>query len=212
VSQLAPASSRRGFAAWHPSGGSCRTVAEDEALVALSFADLLEAEGYDAILAADSEDVLMAARRSGDAFGALVTDLDMPRMRGEDLIRAVCADRPALPIVVVTGSPPRGGQEESRCRAGGHRPFLSLLKPAGSGEPASAVRRATTAQPDADSTAAAAAVPRVEPAMKLLWPGERCRRSGASAVPGWHRTSPPDPEVRRPLPARSAAAAPPRPA
>ena len=67
---------------------------KDEALVALSFADLLEAEGYDAILAADGEDVLMAARRSGDAFGALATDLNMPRMRGDDLIRAVCADRP----------------------------------------------------------------------------------------------------------------------
>ena len=33
----------------------------------------------------------------------------MPRMKGEDLIRAIRIDRPGLPIVVVTGSAPSGG-------------------------------------------------------------------------------------------------------
>ncbi len=83
-------------------------VAEDEALIALSLADLLEAEGYDVALAPDGADALDTARELGDALGVLVTDLTMPRMGGEDLIRALRAERPGLPVVVVTGSAPFG--------------------------------------------------------------------------------------------------------
>ena len=142
-------------------------LAEDEALIALSLADLLETEGYDVVLAPDGADALDAARRLGDALGVLVTDLNMPRMGGEDLIRAVRAERPGLPIVVVTGSAPFGGVEELRRRAGGHGPLLLLLKPADCGEMAAALRRAVaaraaTARAAADHTAAAAqAVPRM---------------------------------------------------
>ena len=57
-------------------------------------------------------EALDAARRLGDALGALVTDLNMPRLGGEDLIRAVRAERPGLPVVVVTGSAPFGGAED----------------------------------------------------------------------------------------------------
>ena len=81
-------------------------LAEDEPLIARSFADLLEAEGYEVALAPDGADALDAARRLGDALAVLVTDLNMPRMGGEDLIRALRAERPGLPVVVVTGSPP----------------------------------------------------------------------------------------------------------
>ena len=94
-------------------------VAEDEALIALSLADLLEAEGHEAVFAADGVDALAAAGRLGDAIGVLVTDLNMPRMGGEDLIRALRADRPDLPVVVVTGSaPPSGEVSASRATSG----------------------------------------------------------------------------------------------
>src|SRR5918998_1481105 len=116
-------------------------VAEDEALIALSLADLLEAEGYDVALAPDGADALDAARRMGDGLQALVTDLNMPRMGGEDLIRALRAERPGLPVLVVTGSAPFGGAEALRRRAGGHGPLLLLLKPPHYAELASAGRR-----------------------------------------------------------------------
>ncbi len=54
-------------------------LAEDEALIALSLADLLEAEGHEVVLAPDGADALAAARRLGDGLGVLVTDLNMPR-------------------------------------------------------------------------------------------------------------------------------------
>ena len=84
-------------------------LAEDEALIALSLADLLEAEGHEVAIARDGADALDAARRLGDALDVLVTDLNMPRMGGEDLIRALRAERPGLPVVVVPGSAPFGG-------------------------------------------------------------------------------------------------------
>ena len=141
-------------------------VAEDEALIALSLADLLEAEGHDVTVTADGVDALAAAGRLGNALRALVTDLNMPRMGGEELIRALHAERPGLPVVVVTGSAPFGGVEALRRHAGGHGPLLLLLKPADCGELAAAVRRAiamSAAQQD-DSSAAPGGVPRHEPA------------------------------------------------
>ena len=130
-------------------------VAEDEALIALSLADLLEAEGHDVALALDGAEALEAARRLGDALCVLVTDLNMRLMRGEDLIRALRAERPGLPVVVVTGSAPFGGAEELRRRAGGHGPLQMLLKPADCDELAAALRRAVA------EGAAAEAVPRL---------------------------------------------------
>ena len=137
-------------------------VAEDEALIALSLADLLEAEGYDVVLAPDGADALEAARRLGDALAALVTDLNMPRMGGEDLIRALRAERPGLPVVVVTGSAPLGGAEELRRHAGGDGLLLLLLKPADCGELAAALRcaiAANDAREDADRAAGPVGAP-----------------------------------------------------
>jgi CheY-like chemotaxis protein len=104
-------------------------IAEDEALVALSLADLLEAEGYAVDLAPDGAKALQAARRLGDDLAVLVTDLNMPEMDGEALIRALRAERPGLPVVVVTGSPPWGGVEALRRHGGGHGPLVLLHKP-----------------------------------------------------------------------------------
>jgi CheY-like chemotaxis protein len=120
-------------------------LAEDEPLIARSFADLLEAEGYDVDLAPDGVDALDAARRLGDGLDALVTDLRMPRMGGEDLIRMLRSERPGLPVVVVTGSPPLGGEEALRRCAGGDGPVLLLRKPACCGQLAAALRRAVAA-------------------------------------------------------------------
>ncbi len=132
-------------------------VAEDEALIALSLADLLEAEGHEVALAPDGADALDAARRLGDTLDVLVTDLNMPWLGGEDLIRALRAERPGLPVVVVTGgSAPFGGADELRRRAGGHGPLQLLLKPADCGELAAALRRA-----------AAAGAPGAEPRLAL---------------------------------------------
>ena len=120
-------------------------VAEDEALIALSLADLLEAEGHDVHLAPDGLTALAAARSLGSDLDVLVTDLNMPGMTGEDLIRALSADWPSLPVVVVTGSAPPDGLEAVRRQSGGHRPLTLLHKPFASATLVSALRDAAAA-------------------------------------------------------------------
>ena len=104
-------------------------IAEDEALVALSLSDLLETEGYHVSVAADGAAALVEARRLGDTLDALMTDLNMPHMSGEDLIRALRSEWPGLPVVVVTGSAPPGGAEALQRYGGGHGPLALLHKP-----------------------------------------------------------------------------------
>ena len=104
-------------------------IAEDEALVAMSLQDLLEADGHEVELAFDGVAALAAARRLGTALDVLVTDLNMPHLGGEALIRNLRAEQPDLPVVVVTGSPPRGGATELREGSGGRGPLVLLHKP-----------------------------------------------------------------------------------
>ncbi len=104
-------------------------IAEDEAAIALSLADLLEGEGYAVTATGDGIEALAEAERLGDSLDALVTDLNMPHMSGEELIRALRSGRPELPVLVVTGSAPPGGLEELRRHGGGTGPMALLHKP-----------------------------------------------------------------------------------
>lgn len=104
-------------------------IAEDEAAIALSLADLLEEEGYAVTAASDGVEALAEAERLGGTLDALVTDLNMPHMNGEDLIHAIRSSRPELPVLVVTGSAPPGGLEELQRHGGGTGPMALLHKP-----------------------------------------------------------------------------------
>lgn len=103
-------------------------LAEDEALLAGLLGDLLAAEGFEVILAADGLEALeRAGRRHVDV---LLTDLDMPRLGGRELIRRLRTDRPGLPVVVMSGRLPSDG---GRALFGGHtspvEPIVLLAKP-----------------------------------------------------------------------------------
>jgi CheY-like chemotaxis protein len=104
-------------------------VAEDEALIALSLADLLEAEGCEVHLAMDGAAAMATALSLGCTLDLLITDLNMPGMTGEDLIRCLRFERPLLPVLVITGSAPAGGAEELRRQGGGEGPLSLLHKP-----------------------------------------------------------------------------------
>lgn len=122
-------------------------IAEDEALVALSLGDTLEADGHEVELAFDGAAALKAARRQGVSLDVLVTDLNMPSLSGEALIHALRTERPSLPIVVVTGSPPPGGADELHRNGGGHGLLILLNKPIDYAALVGAVRRAVAARP-----------------------------------------------------------------
>lgn len=101
-------------------------LAEDEALLAMFFRDELEASGCEVVWAPNGLKALEQAER-GASFDVLVTDLNMPHVRGEELIRRLRRTRPRLPVVVVTGTPPAQGAAE--LNAEGDGPLILLVKP-----------------------------------------------------------------------------------
>jgi len=100
-------------------------LVEDELLAAKALEECLADAGFTVTLAADGLAALEAARLG--AFDILLTDLRMPRLDGTQLIRRLRADRPALPVVVMTGDVPDDWDTEVARE--GEGPTRLLLKP-----------------------------------------------------------------------------------
>ncbi|PGH58614.1 hypothetical protein CRT60_05600 [Azospirillum palustre] len=76
-------------------------IAEDETLVALAMAFVLESEGYRVTVACNGAEAVEAD--VDDPADILITDMRMPVMDGAALIRTIRERRPELPIIVVSG-------------------------------------------------------------------------------------------------------------
>lgn len=85
-------------------------VAEDEDLIALAVADMLEGAGFRVTVANNGQQAIDAD--AGDAADLLITDMRMPIMGGEALIQRIRQRRADLPIVVMTGFSDRLPEEE----------------------------------------------------------------------------------------------------
>ncbi|GLK77500.1 hypothetical protein GCM10008171_27540 [Methylopila jiangsuensis] len=77
-------------------------LVEDDALIAMAVADLLESLGYEVVEARNAAAAQHAAR-TGAPVDLALTDLGLPDMDGEDLARWLRSERPGLPIVFATG-------------------------------------------------------------------------------------------------------------
>jgi len=78
-------------------------VVEDEAAVRGLLKTLLEHAGYRVQVAIDGRDALEIVQRRGHPPDLLLTDLVMPRMDGEALVRHLRAQWPELPVLCVSG-------------------------------------------------------------------------------------------------------------
>jgi CheY-like chemotaxis protein len=76
-------------------------LAEDEDLVALVAAEVMEAEGFRVTVTHNGLEAIEAD--AADPADLVVTDMRMPVMDGAALIRILRQRRPDLPIVVTTG-------------------------------------------------------------------------------------------------------------
>lgn len=77
-------------------------LVEDDALIAMAVADLLESLGYEVVEARNAAAAQNAAL-NGAPIDLALTDLGLPDMDGEDLARWLRAELPGLPIVFATG-------------------------------------------------------------------------------------------------------------
>lgn len=76
-------------------------VVEDDNLVAMVLAEILEAEGFRVTLAHNGVQALEADEK--DPATLLLTDMRMPVMGGEALIRMIRQRNAELPIIITTG-------------------------------------------------------------------------------------------------------------
>ncbi len=77
-------------------------VVDDDALIAMSTADMLEDLGHE-VIEAESGDRALDILRDNREVDLLITDYSMPRMNGAQLATAARKIRPELPILLATG-------------------------------------------------------------------------------------------------------------
>jgi CheY-like chemotaxis protein len=76
-------------------------VVDDDSLVLMNTAAMLEDLGHEVIEATSGEQALRVLRR-GKRIDLLITDQVMPGMTGTQLIAAIRAEWPHLPVVLAT--------------------------------------------------------------------------------------------------------------
>ena len=87
-----------------PSGRETLLVVEDEPAVGNLFECLLRKLGYDVIRAEHGEEAERAIEENEGAIDLVLTDLDMPRMDGTELVRRLTHSRHDLKIILTSGN------------------------------------------------------------------------------------------------------------
>jgi CheY-like chemotaxis protein len=78
-------------------------LVEDELIVRQLVAEILQANGYTVLQAADGPSALELLRRHSGPIELLVTDVVMPGMSGPEVANAVCAMRPGTQVLYISG-------------------------------------------------------------------------------------------------------------
>ena len=98
---------------------------DDDPFIAFALGEVLRLDGYRVTIAHNGVRALQVYAE--DPADVVITDLDMPNMTGQELIRHLRAVRPDLPVVVITGRVPLGGLAE--IQGDDPTPITLLLKP-----------------------------------------------------------------------------------
>jgi DNA-binding NtrC family response regulator len=111
-------------------------LVDDDPAMRRMLLDQLEVLGFRAA-AAESVDSALALLRDR-AFSAVLTDIHMPEKDGFDLLQAIRASVPSLPVILMTSF----GDENTARRAADAGAFASLSKPFQAPELAALLERA----------------------------------------------------------------------
>ena len=138
----------RALARSHPQPTHRILVVDDDEIIRRVNTAILTHAGYDVDSAEDGSVAWDALQQKN--YDLLVTDNNMPKMTGVDLLKKVHGARMALPVVMATGISP----EHEFARHPWIQPSVLLLKPHTSAELVGAVRNVLFASDRAtDSTA-----------------------------------------------------------
>jgi len=118
-------------------------VVEDEEMVRELVCEVLRGNGYTVLEAQDGEEALRISGRHGGPIHLLVTDMVMPRMRGNDLAERLAPMRPEMKMLYMSGY--TDGPVFSKGENGKGRAFMQ--KPFGPGVLTSKVREVLDSRP-----------------------------------------------------------------
>ena len=99
-------------------------VIDDEPEIAAVLRDILALEGHTVVIAESGRGGV--ARALAEPFDLVLTDLGIPDLSGYEVVEQIHAERPGLPIVLVTGWAASLDEEETRSRSIAallHKPF-----------------------------------------------------------------------------------------
>lgn len=85
-------------------------LAEDDVLVRNMVRHILESAGFRVLAAADGMEALTLSRQFTGRIDVLLTDHDMPHMDGIALVEHIKPERPAIPVLMMSGrlsNPPK---------------------------------------------------------------------------------------------------------
>jgi PAS domain S-box-containing protein len=78
-------------------------LVEDEPSLRVATARILSEHGYDVVAASDGVEALKAFDQLGGVVDVVLTDLAMPRMRGDDLARLLASRRASVRLIFMSG-------------------------------------------------------------------------------------------------------------
>jgi DNA-binding NtrC family response regulator len=102
--------------------GKSILVIEDDAAMLRALGKVLTSEGASVASASWVGEVMERLDENNGRIDLIITDLRMPVMNGQSILRAVKAALPGVPVIVITafGSP----EIQTECRAAGAAAFL----------------------------------------------------------------------------------------
>ena len=89
-------------------------VADDSSSVRRALTDALHAAGWDADTFTNGESAYEAFQRAPQGYAVVLTDLEMPRCNGYELLARIRVLNPQVPVLVITSRASAAHQEEAR--------------------------------------------------------------------------------------------------
>jgi signal transduction histidine kinase/CheY-like chemotaxis protein len=96
-----------------PTGHEHILLVDDEDALADLGKQMIESLGYRVSSRVNSQDALRLFKNQPDAFDLVITDLVMPHMTGDELIKKIHQIRPDMPVILVTGFTDQMTQERA---------------------------------------------------------------------------------------------------
>jgi two-component system cell cycle sensor histidine kinase/response regulator CckA len=92
-------------------------IVDDEDMIRTLVRSLLEANGYRVVEAENGRRAVEVLQQDLEDVDLLITDVRMPGLTGPELVRQMRAERPALPIIFISGYTGDAEMDHPACRA-----------------------------------------------------------------------------------------------